>query len=331
MYIKKMNSNQFNLRAINVLLLFLAILQTGCNKEESPENIPVIITNEITGIMINSALSGGTITTDQGAEVIFRGVCWSTNPNPTIADNKTIDGTGAGNFKSSITGLSTNTTYYVRAYATNTNGTGYGSTMSFTTLASQFIDSRDGTVYQIVEIGNQIWMAENLKYLPSVIGPNAVSLATPYYYVFGYSGTNVEAAKATVNYSTYGVLYNWPAAINACPSGWHLPSDADWTELTDYLGGASVAGGKLKATGTTYWDNPNAGATNEIGFTALPGGFKFYDGTLFYNIRLIGCWWSNTKEIEYSAYYWYMTYDLSHISKKYNYLSLGYSVRCVKD
>ncbi len=127
-------------------------------------------------------------------------------------------------------------------------------------LNNGFTDSRDGTHYNAVKIGNQVWMAENLKYLPSVVGPGTGSQTTPYYYVYGYDSTVVADAKATSNYTTYGVLYNWPAAMNeatssssnpsgvqgACPTGWHLPSDAEWTELTDYLGGTSVAGGKLK-------------------------------------------------------------------------------------
>lgn len=92
-----------------------------------------------------------------------------------------------------------------------------------------FTDSRDGKVYNIVTIGKQFWMAENLAYLPSVVDPGTGSYTEPYYSVYGYNGTDVAAAKATENYQTYGVLYNWPAAMTACPEGWHLPSDAEWT------------------------------------------------------------------------------------------------------
>ena len=115
---------------------------------------------------------------------------------------------------------------------------------------SAFTDNRDGNVYSFVTIGDQVWMSENLKYLPSVVDRATYSNTDPYYYVYGYNGTDVPAAKATDNYKTYGVLYNWPAAIDACPSGWHLPSDAEWTQLTNYLGGEGGAGAKLKATGT---------------------------------------------------------------------------------
>src|SRR5574344_2998326 len=158
------------------------------------------------------------------------------------------------------------------------------------TTSETFIDDRDNKVYKWVKIGDQVWMAENLAYLPRVnrVADGSEDAAGSYYYVYGYNGTNVADAKATANYKTYGVLYNWTAAMNGeassttnpsgiqgvCPAGWHLPSDAEWTELTDYLGGASVAGGKLKETGTTHWDSPNTGATNETGFTALPGGYR---------------------------------------------------------
>jgi uncharacterized protein (TIGR02145 family) len=152
-----------------------------------------------------------------------------------------------------------------------------------------FTDIRDNMVYNWIKIGNQVWMAENLKYLPGVVGPTIGSPSTPYYYVSGYNGTSVTEAKSTANFSTYGVLYNWAAAMDGsasssanpsgvkgvCPTGWHLPSDAEWTQLTDYLGGRSVAGGKLKETGTTHWNSPNTGATNEVGFTARPGGARY--------------------------------------------------------
>jgi uncharacterized protein (TIGR02145 family) len=211
-------------------------------------------------------------------------------------------------------------------------------------LNNGFTDTRDNNHYNVVKIGNQIWMAENLKYLPSVVGPGTGSQTTPYYYVYGYSGTTVADAKATANYTTYGVLYNWSAAMNGaassttnpsgiqgvCPTGWHLPSDAEWTELTDYLGGESVAGGKLKETGTTHWASPNFGATNETGFTALPGGNRNKDGT-FSNIGNYGYWWSATEGSAASAWYRYVGFDYSDVSRFYYYKEVGFSVRCLRD
>lgn len=310
------------------------VFASSCKKDDDNNaGIPVLSTTAITDITQITAKSGGNITSDGGATVTARGVCWSTNQTPIISDNKTTDGTGAGNFVSSISGLTANTTYYVRAYATNSNGTAYGSAISFTTQggsANTFTDPRDGKVYQTVTIGNQEWMAENLAYLPSVVGAGTGSLTTPYYYVYGYNGTDVNAAKATSNYATYGVLYNWTAAVNACPAGWHLSSDAEWTELTDYLGGESVAGGKLKETGTTHWHSPNTGATNETGFTALPGGSLYgYGG--FYNVGSYGNWWSATES--YASYAWYRTmgYNGRDVGRSSYDKEFGLPVRCVRD
>lgn len=185
-------------------------------------------------------------------------------------------------------------------------------------------------------IGKQVWMAENLKYLPSVVGPaiggSSGSATTPYYYVYGYDGTNVADAKATANYITYGVLYNWEAAKAACPAGWHLPSDAEWTELIDYLGGTSLAGGKLKEMGTTHWKSPNTGANNETGFRALPGGFRGH-GIIptFYNIGEEGMWWSSTGDHPAAAWQRQMRHNSSDVIRDDLLKELGFSVRCVKD
>ncbi|MDA3818056.1 MAG: fibrobacter succinogenes major paralogous domain-containing protein [Prolixibacteraceae bacterium] len=211
------------------------------------------------------------------------------------------------------------------------------------TTNGTFTDTRDGNEYNWVKIGDQVWMAENLKYLPSVVRPGTASLTTPYYYVYGYNGTNVTDAKAIANYTTYGVLYNWTAAMNGetsstvnpsgvqgvCPTGWHLPSDAEWTELTDYLG-VSIAGDKLKETGTTHWTSLNTGATNETGFTALPGGRRDDDGT-FVSIGDGGIWWSATESGTYYAWYRSVSYRGSSVTRNRYSKELGYSVRCVRD
>ncbi len=209
-------------------------------------------------------------------------------------------------------------------------------------------DSRDGNIYKTVKIGNQRWMAENLAYLPSVSPSSAGSLTDPYYYVLTYQGTSISEAKASANYINYGVLYNWPAAMNGaissttnpsgvqgvCPTGWHLPSDAEWTQLTNYLGGESVAGSKLKETGTTHWKSPNTGATNETGFTALPCTFRYIDGK-FGSIGGApgwwGYWWSSTDTITHSALERSMSYSFSKVNSNYRAKSFGISVRCVRD
>lgn len=192
-------------------------------------------------------------------------------------------------------------------------------------------DSRDGNTYQIARIGNQLWMTENLAWLPSVSPSSTESNTDPYYYVYGYQGTSIIEAKATDNYDTYGVLYNWPAALEACPDGWHLPSDAEWSQLMDFLGGSSVAGGKLKEIGTTHWTSPNISATNESGFTALPGGAKVDINYAFSNIGGYGFWWSSTELSAYSIWYRRLHYDASNVYRSSILPEFGFSVRCVRD
>jgi len=205
-------------------------------------------------------------------------------------------------------------------------------------------DSRDSQIYQYKTIGTQVWMTENLAYLPSVVGPGTGSNSTAYYYVYGYDGTDVDAAKATSNYTTYGVLYNWPAAMSGaasssadpsgvqgiCPTGWHLPSDAEWTTLTDYLEGESVAGGKMKEAGFSHWTSPNTEATNESGFTALPGGYRSSGGT-FGTIGIYGHWWSSTEFSTDYAWYRYLNYSLSRVGWDGLSKAGGFSVRCLRD
>jgi len=207
-----------------------------------------------------------------------------------------------------------------------------------------FTDTRDGNVYHSVTIGTQVWMAENLKYIPSVNEPTDQSQSLPRYYVFGYSGTNLSEAISAINYQTYGVLYNWPAAMNgqnssssnpsavqgACPLGWHLPSDAEWTQLTDYLEGESVAGGKLKEIGNLHWSVPNNGATNSVNFSALPGGNLNSSSSFGYS-GTGGYWWCATELDAYDA--WFRgVYNhntivgLGDVGKE-----LGFSIRCVED
>ncbi|MFW5700147.1 MAG: FISUMP domain-containing protein [Cyclobacteriaceae bacterium] len=148
-------------------------------------------------------------------------------------------------------------------------------------ITGSLTDTRDGTVYATITIGSQVWMAENLRYLPFVDGPATGSTIFPVYYVYGYDGFNVNDAKANSNYAKYGVLYNWTAANNSCPDGWHLPNDDEWTTLIDFLGGEQVAGGVMKEDGSNNWSSPNAGATNTSGFTALPAGTRSFNGSSF--------------------------------------------------
>lgn len=208
--------------------------------------------------------------------------------------------------------------------------------------AKTLTDKRDGNVYKIVTIGDQVWMAENLKYLPSVVGPFTMSDTTAHYYVYDYDGTDITAAKATENYNIYGVLYNWTAANpdriaseanpsgvrGICPRGWHLPSEGEWDQLFDHLGGIDEAGGKLKHT--KYWKSPNWKATNEAGFSALPGGILWTEA--FINLGTRGNWWSVTENGPYDDIPSYrQDNDRSQILKWSYSKQFAMCVRCVMD
>ncbi len=511
-----------------VFFILLCILNS-CKKDE----LPLLTTASVTDITTTSSTSGGNITSDGGAGVIARGVCWSVTENPTISDSKTKDGNGIGQFLSSISGLNGGSTYHIRAYATNSVGTAYGSDMTFITLGqspvattlpvccitttgvtlngivnandlsttvvfeygttttydssvdavpspvtgndstsvsasisglnfgttyhfrikavnalgtSNGIDfsfttlsqaptastlpaccptangaklngivnanylpttvsfeygrsqaygssvaaapspvagnnttsvsavlsglnsgttyhfrikaenahgtiygsdmslttlviDKDGNIYNIVTIGSQVWMAENLKTTKYSNGeqlPNEtdrikwLNLSTGAYCWYNNSETIYKNA--------FGALYNWYAvqdSRNICPTGWHVPSTAEWTTLTSYLGGESVSGGKLKETGTTHWQSPNTSATNETGFTALPGGSRFYEMNsgieLFDGFGSYGYWWSVTGYSSAFAWYRSISYNSGNAVTYDEWKSDGFSVRCLKD
>ena len=192
----------------------------------------------------------------------------------------------------------------------------------------------DGNTYKTVTIDTQIWMVEDLKTtkyndgtaIPLVEADNNEwsNLTEP-----GYCWYNNDHETYG---NTYGILYNWYAVNTGklCPAGWHVPTDAEWTILTDYLGGENVAGGKLKEAGTTHWNSPNAGATNETGFSALPGGYRSDVGT-FYYVGFDGYWWSATDLGMNYAWYRDMMFYNSDIRALTGIKRNGFSVRCLKD
>jgi len=194
----------------------------------------------------------------------------------------------------------------------------------------------EGNVYKTVTIGKQVWMAENLKttkYNNGTTIPN-VTNATAWSELYTGALCNYNNTTNADTINTYGRLYNWYAVNTGklCPTGWHVPTDAEWTTLINYLGGENIAGGKLKEISITHWSGPNTGATNETGFTALPGGYRSNFSDDFNHIGYGGYWWSATTE--YSTdfvwcreiFYYYNTVDRYYQNKKY-----GFSVRCLKD
>ena len=192
----------------------------------------------------------------------------------------------------------------------------------------------DGNIYHTVTIGTQTWMVENLKttkYRDGTAIQNVTdgttwfTLTTGAYCNYAFNPTNSE---------TYGRQYNWYAATDAhniCPTGWHLPTDADWVKLITYLGGGSIAGGKLKETGTNHWQSPNSGATNETGFTALPGGDLPTNMGGVHFIGGNGCWWSSTEYSASEAWKIYMVFDKTTAERSYSSKSCGSSIRCIMD
>jgi uncharacterized protein (TIGR02145 family) len=194
----------------------------------------------------------------------------------------------------------------------------------------------DGNVYGTIQIGDQTWMGENLRTTHYADG-SAITLAESNYLWGQSSQAYCWYDNDIANKDIYGALYQWSAATGACPDGWHLPSDAEWTEMIDYLGGSNIAGGKLKETGTTQWTSPNTGATNESGFTALPGGLRsWHDGEFIASGSTpwaTGFFWSSTlrKDDNTAAFAIGLSYDDAGVGLGEWVIQSGYSVRCVKD
>ena len=315
----------------------------------NPGNLATLTTLPIGNITDIAATTGGNITNDGGTPVTQRGVAWSTSPNPTTANNSTTNGSGTGSFTSNLTGLSASTTYYVRAYATNSAGTAYGNEVSFTTTAGGggIVTNPgagvtfDGYTYTSIVLGNgQEWMAENLRTtvyangdpIPNQTYPNQWSSLT----TGAWSHYNNDSQYE----NPYGKLYNWYTVVdtrNVCPTGWHVPSDAEWSTFINYLdpnadGGnnTNTAGGKMKSTGTQYWQDPNQDATNESGFSGLPGGYRYFNGT-FYSIGYYGYWWSSTEDAADYAWGRLLGYDDCSVYRNDYVKQNGFSVRCLRD
>ncbi len=332
------------------------------------DNLPTVRTASVSDITSNTAVCGGEVTSEGSASVTARGVCWSTSHNPTIADSHTNDGNGAGSFTSNINGLSSYTTYYVRAYATNREGTGYGEEVALTQYNSNdgqscpsvaTLTDIDGNTYNTVQIGSQCWMRENLKTTKYADGTSitngntTASFSIPYWY---YPNNN------SGNKSTYGLLYNWSAVMrNAssssnnpsevqgiCPDGWHVPSDAEWTQLADYVSSQSqyICGndntniGKALSYNSNWYTTTNYGecsisqnqsANNATGFGAMPAGF-FHGTSAVYSSHTSHAYlWSSTENTRNDVLYRLLDHSNATLICNHNLPCFGYSVRCVKD
>jgi len=335
----KFTSKAIIMKKINKTLFFPFVFSCilaafpSCGSKENINIPPALTTTNVSDITGNSAKSGGIITSDGGSNVTARGVCWSTSANPTTLDNKTMDGIGAGTFTSSVSGLISGTTYNVRAYAVNSTGTGYGNVYQFTTTGP--VTDIDGNTYETVTIGTQTWMVGNLKTTKFRTGESISNVKDSSAWRIATFSAWCDYNNDTANGALYGKLYNWAAindARNITPVGWHIASHAEWTTLVNFLGGESTAGAKLKEVGVVHWKTPNTGATNNTGFTALPGGKRDPSGA-FGSLGDNGYWWTSTENSTTAAsvWFWYMSFDNTTVHKDYDSKMYGRSVRCVKD
>jgi len=300
------------------------------------------LTDGVSADGVNSSIgyTGGNGGTHNGQTVSSTGV---TGLTATLAAGLFVSGSGALTY--TITGIPSSSG--TASFAINIGGQTctLSRTVASPPCGSSLTDARDNAVYTTVLIGSQCWMAQNLAYLPVVHSNSQFATqgtnTQPGYGVYGYNGSDVVIAKSQANYATYGVLYNWwavmagegssvsnPSGVQGiCPSGWHLPSDAEWTTLTDYLGGES-AGGAMKST--TGWTEPNTGATNSSGFSGLPGGYRTSNGD-FLEVGNNGNWRSSTEYSANNAWYRPLFYNTGSVSRYGTNKLTGFSCRCIKD
>ena len=305
-----------------------------------------VSTAAVTTITDSTAESGGEVVACGGAQVLAKGVCWSEQPNPTVADSHTDEGAGEGSFTSVMTGLQPYRHYYVRAYAVSADNTLYGEEMNLITAPScpgiPTITDVDGNVYNTVQIGNQCWMKENMRTTHYADSTEILSPGSP----GGYES----------NVFSYGYLYSWFEATNGissstaipfvqgiCPEGWHIPSDAEWTQLTDYVSSqshfscgndnANIA--KALASNYGWYSSASAcavgndlDANNLTGFNICPAGVYNYGPTNFGYSALL---WSSTRFDTDIAWVRSLYYDNNTVNRYTYYISQKLSVRCLKD
>lgn len=330
----------------SILILTFLI---GCEKSEI-ENSP-IITLEINNITPYSAISGGEISSAESLQINARGVCWGLTTNPKYSDNHSSDSLGFGRYSSKVENLAAGCTYYLRAYYINESDTVYGNQLEFTTpnhiifnpnVIYDSISDIDGNVYKTVRIGDQTWMAENLKvthYRNSDVIDNVTDLSK-----WGFFNITTAAYcwynNDISNKNVYGAMYNWYAATDnrgIAPLGWHVASVEDWQKLNNFINTFNDLqqnmGYKLRETTSAHWSINNyfsslgLPTTNETGFTALPGGkvvpgeFSGIGGDYAY-------FWTNNGTLDGSSCV-YVGIDITIDNLQPN--CRGFNIRCVKD
>jgi uncharacterized protein (TIGR02145 family) len=302
--------------------------------------VPHVISNTPLNVTISSADLGGKVTEQGGSAVTERGVCWALFDNPTIADNKQAAGSDTGSFVTTVSGLEANQLYYFRAYATNSDGTGYGNVKQFNTTQggeqscpglAVLVDPRDGQTYPTVQIGSQCWMAKNLNIGTIIDSKHDQDPAQLQKWCYGDVSGNCDL---------YGGLYQWDQVMQGstqigvqgiCPPSWHVPTDGEYADLTTFLGGYDLAGIKMKEAGYNHWLPPNTGATNESGFTALPGGYRYTLDSVCYMVQEAAYFWTSSgtqgNVAWVRALYNFAGYQERTALFRYD----GGSLRCIKD
>lgn len=297
----------------------------GCKKESKLATVSTPVANDIT---TTSAILVGSITDDGGSDITDKGFVWNTSPNPTTANTLVSSGPGSNNFTSKISGLLANTTYYVRAFASNKVGTAYSAQITFATPQG-FVSDGSGITYSTIVIGEQEWMAENLRTTVYANGDPIPNITDNFQWSNLVNGAWAHFDNNNQYDIPYGKLYNGYAVMdvrNVCPTGWHVPSETDWYELTTYLGGMFIAGGRLKSV-DSGWEIPNVEATNESGFSAVGGGYRSYLDGVFQPIEVggIGVYWSSENQVRKLVDGSGAIYEDSSAPQE------GASIRCVKD
>ena len=326
----------------------------------TPVATPTITTNGVNRISSTSVTCDGNVSYEGIAAVTARGVCWSTSPNPTLNDNHTVDSSGVGSFTSLITGLQPFVHYYVRAYATNSAGTAYGNEIEFSTsdgfpcLNADTLTDIDGNIYNTVQLGTQCWMRENLRTTRYANGTDILLSSNYYGGVCRYYPDNNES-----NVPIYGYLYSWHAVMGGssssdanpsgvqgiCPNGWHVPSDSEWTQLTDYVSSQNqyVCGtdssyiGKALAADFVNWSNNTTTCAvgnipsdnNSTNFSAVPAGHRYDSG--FVGFLTYTDFWSSTQDNYYRAYVRTIVWYEATVNRQKHEKSDGLSVRCLRN
>jgi uncharacterized protein (TIGR02145 family) len=319
-------SNENFLRCLtSMFLLAFLICLIGCNTKDENQNHPPSMPSNPNPTIGSQFIPLDQIITWQCSDpendqLTFNIFFGTASPPPIVVSN-------TNEFSYKTYSLERETKYYWKVDASDGHSTTTGTIWDFTTTnadSGTYIDPRDGQLYHTVDIGDQTWMVENLNY---------------------ETGNSLCYDNNPANCVIYGRLYNWATIMNGeassnnipsgvqgiCPPGWHVPSDAEWSKLCGQLGGYLIAGGKMKETGFVHWTPPNAGATNESGFTALPGGRRKTDGT-FIQLGEVAVWWSSTEISGGStASVQNVYYDIDDMLQFYISKANYFSLRCIKD